>query len=74
MDFLQLGVLLIILGMLFIALGILFSLGGKARVKTGAVILLGPIPIVLADDSEAAVLALLGAIVLLLAVILWSRI
>ena len=78
MNFVQIGVLLIILGMLFMALGILFTLGGNGEgqsdVRAGAVILIGPVPIVLASDRSSAVIALLGAIALLLAVILWLRI
>ena len=78
MNFIQIGVLLIILGMLFMALGILFTLGGngeeQSNVHAGAVVLIGPVPIVLASDRASAVVALLGAIALLLAVILWLRI
>jgi uncharacterized membrane protein len=65
--------LLIILGMLFIALGIILSAGAGARVQGGAVIFVGPIPVVFATDRDSAILVLLMALVTLLAVILWLR-
>ncbi len=77
MELVDLGILLIILGMLFIAMGSLFSLGGrqaKEGVHAGAVIFVGPVPLVFATDRDTAMFALLVALTLLAAVVLWLRI
>ncbi|EKF84913.1 TIGR00304 family protein [Methanobacterium formicicum] len=74
------GIAAVILGMLLIFIGTAFQSSGKtessenAKVSTGGVILIGPIPIVFGNDKNMVSVAVIGAIVLMiLAYILFYR-
>jgi len=74
------GIAAVILGMLLIFVGTAFLSSGKteggenAKVSTGGVILIGPIPIVFGNDKSMVSVAIIGAIVLMiLAYILFYR-
>ena len=73
MDWLDMGLLLIVLGMLFIAIGILSATQPSGRVEGAAVLFIGPIPVVLATSRRAAIVGLLTALIVAAAVILWLR-
>ena len=73
MDWLSVGLLLIVLGMLFIAIGILRASASDAHVEGAAVFFIGPIPIVFGTGRRAVVTALLIAIMILILVIVWLR-
>lgn len=74
------GIAAVIMGMLLIFIGTAFLSSGKtegnenAKVSTGGVILIGPIPIVFGNDKSMVSVAIIGAIVLMiLAYILFYR-
>lgn len=74
------GIAAVILGMLLIFIGTAFLSSGKtegsenAKVSTGGVILIGPIPIVFGNDKSMVSVAVIGAIILMiLAYILFYR-
>ncbi|NPA76131.1 MAG: DUF131 domain-containing protein [Candidatus Diapherotrites archaeon] len=73
MDWLSVGLLLIVLGMLFIAMGILRVPASEAKVEAAAVLFIGPIPIVLGTSVRAALVALLASILILIMVIVWLK-
>ena len=73
MDWLSVGLLLIVLGMLFIAIGILRAAASDTHVEGAAVFFIGPIPIVFGTGRRAVVTALLMAIMMLILVIVWLR-
>ncbi len=68
------GITAVILGMLLIFIGTAFLSSGKtedgenAKVSTGGVILIGPIPIVFGNDKSMVSAAVIGAIVLMILV------
>jgi len=73
MDWLSVGLLLIVLGMLFIAIGILRFPASEAKVEGAAVLFIGPIPIVFGTSRRAVITALIVSMLILITVILWSR-
>jgi len=67
MNYLTIGVALIILGFFIIIIGTLLHLGeGKGEVKGGGVILIGPIPIGFGTDRTSMVVVLILAVILML--------
>lgn len=74
------GIAAVILGMVLIFIGTAFLSSGKtegsenAKVSTGGVILIGPIPIIFGNDKSMVSIAVLGAvIVMIIAYILFYR-
>ncbi len=73
-NFITTGIILMVLGMLVLFIGMLArsvnsSGGSKSEVKGGAVILIGPVPIVFGTDAESAKTVLILAIILMLIVL-----
>jgi len=73
MDWMLAGLLLIMLGILFIAIGIFSSLGSETHAEGALVFFIGPLPVVIASSSRAAVAGLFAAVIVLLVVVLWLR-
>lgn len=70
MDAASLGLLLLLAGIALVALGSVASSGrGKTEVKGGAVVMIGPIPIVLGSDARWASVAIMLALILMLVTI-----
>lgn len=72
------GIILIILGIFLIFAGSIISISTKtkegAEVKTGGVIMIGPIPIIFGSDRGMAIIGFLMAIILMIvAYILFYR-
>ncbi len=68
------GIILIVLGTMLLFAGVLAqslgsATGPKSEVKGGAVILIGPVPIVFGTDAESAKTVLILAIILMLIVL-----
>ena len=67
MDATLLGLLLLLAGITLVALGsVASSKRGETEVKGGAVVMIGPIPIVLGSDARWAGVAVILTIVLML--------
>ena len=67
----ELGILLIFLGFILIFITIILGLlRNKGRVKTGGVLLIGPIPIVFGSDKDIVKLSIILTIITLLIFIL----
>ncbi|HIP74511.1 MAG TPA: DUF131 domain-containing protein [Euryarchaeota archaeon] len=73
MDWIVMGLLLIMLGILFIAIGVLSTFGSETHSEGAFVLLIGPFPVVLASSTRAALVGLLAAVFFLLVVVLWLR-
>jgi uncharacterized protein (TIGR00304 family) len=58
---LLLGIVLIIIGIVLITLSSISS----TQVKSGGVIVLGPLPIVFGSDKDAIIMAVIGAIIVM---------
>lgn len=58
-----LGILLIVAGVLIVATLLAFSWSGRAEVKGGGVIMIGPFPIIFGSDS--GLLAILAVVAIL---------
>jgi len=69
--FLIVSLLLIILGILLIVLFIIINaIKGKSETKTGAFILIGPLPIVIGSDKKMFQIMLIAGIILTILAIL----
>ena len=67
MNYITIGVALIILGFVVLIIGALLNIWeGKGEVKGGGVILIGPIPIAFGTDRASMVVVLILAIILML--------
>jgi len=60
---LMLGIILFFAGILLIFLS---SLTALKEAKTGGVVLIGPLPIVFGSDKETVLIAIIGAIILMI--------
>lgn len=70
MDASSLGLFLLLAGIVLVALGsVASSRKGETEVKGGAVVMIGPIPIVFGSDARWASAAIILAIVLMLVTI-----
>jgi uncharacterized protein (TIGR00304 family) len=58
---LLLGIVLIIIGIVLITLSSISS----AHVKSGGVVVIGPLPIIFGSDKDAIIIAVIGAIILM---------
>jgi len=58
---LLLGIVLIIIGIVLITLSSISS----AQVKSGGVVVIGPLPIIFGSDKDAIIIAVIGAIILM---------
>ncbi len=73
------GIIIILIGILFIFVGSMISIfteakEGKSEVKTGGVIMIGPIPIIFGSDRGMAIIGVVLAIILMIiAYILFYR-
>jgi uncharacterized protein (TIGR00304 family) len=65
MNYITIGITLIILGFLVLIIGSLLNLG-EGEVKGGGVILIGPIPIGFGTDRTSMIIVLVLAIILML--------
>lgn len=66
-----------IIGLLLIIIGFLFLFAGsisRSDVKTGGVIVIGPLPIVFGSDRTAILIAVIGAIAIMLLILFWHMI
>ncbi|ADP77634.1 Protein of unknown function DUF131 [Methanothermus fervidus DSM 2088] len=74
------GIVIVFLGMLLVIVGSILqyasvSKTGKSEVKTGGVVMIGPIPIIFGSDRQMAILGVVLAIILMiLAYILFYRV
>ncbi len=67
MNYLTIGIILIILGFIIIVIGTLLNAGGgDGEVKGGGVILIGPIPVAFGTDKRSIIIVLILAIILML--------
>ena len=79
-DMVEIGISLILLGIVLIfvsiLLSLLMSLGKERKVRGGGIVIIGPLPILLASDREMARLAflltLLSVILFLFLIVLFS--
>jgi len=79
-DMVEIGISLILLGIVLIfisiLLSLLMSLGKERKVRGGGIVIIGPLPILLASDREIARLAflltLLSIILFLFLIVLFS--
>jgi uncharacterized protein (TIGR00304 family) len=58
---LLLGIVLIIIGIVLITLSSISS----AQVKSGGVVVIGPLPIIFGSDKDTIIIAVIGAIILM---------
>ncbi len=77
-DIILFGMVLVIIGMIVVFFGILSGslskkTGGQSEIKSGGVIMIGPIPIIFGSDSQSAQTAILLAIVLIVVGYLFFR-
>jgi uncharacterized protein (TIGR00304 family) len=73
-DIMIIGVALILIGIFVVFISLLFALGKPDKdteVRGGAVIMIGPIPIIFGSDSKWATLAILLAIALVVVGLLY---
>ncbi|MBU6998918.1 MAG: DUF131 domain-containing protein [Theionarchaea archaeon] len=73
-----LGILVIVAGFALVVIGSIGSMlqAGEEHqgdVRAGGVILIGPIPIIFGSDKTMALLSVAGAVLLLLAYVVWRR-
>ena len=63
------GIALITIGVILVFLGFINPSGesaeSKTNIKTGGVVVLGPIPVIFGSDKEAIIMAVISAIVLM---------
>lgn len=65
MNYMTIGIALIILGFLVLMIGALLN-AGEGEVKGGGVILIGPIPIGFGTDRTSMIIILILAVILML--------
>ncbi|MGC1123022.1 MAG: DUF131 domain-containing protein [Candidatus Methanofastidiosia archaeon] len=73
-----LGMLVIVAGFVVVAVGLLGSIfqahgEHQGEVRAGGVILIGPIPIVFGNDKTMVLVSIAGAILFLLAYVVWRK-
>ena len=70
-----LGITMIFVGVLLVFLGVLAqAMQGGGEAEAGGVIIIGPLPIIFGTSSKAALLAaVLGLVMMLLALLLWLQ-
>jgi uncharacterized protein (TIGR00304 family) len=74
-----LGMLIIIIGCVVLFIGVINSLHKQGEstadttVRTGGIILIGPIPIVFGNDKNLLFISIGGAILFLLAFLIWRN-
>ena len=61
------GILVILIGFILIFLGTALQASSKTEVKSGGVILIGPIPIIFGTDKGFIIVAVILAIILMVA-------
>lgn len=70
MSWVVIGIGLVVIGMVLIMVG---SVTGKnSNIRTGGVIMLGPIPIVFGSDNQMALGAVILAIIILIGIYLFA--
>jgi uncharacterized protein (TIGR00304 family) len=74
-----LGMLIIIIGCVVLFIGVIHSLhkqgefSANTTVKTGGIVLIGPIPIIFGTDKNLLLISIGGAILFLLAFLIWRN-
>ncbi|MBU7014375.1 MAG: DUF131 domain-containing protein [Theionarchaea archaeon] len=72
------GMLVIVVGVALVAVGLIGSMFGAGEeqqgdIKAGGVILVGPIPIIFGNDKTMVLVSVAGAILLMLAYLVWRK-